>query len=155
MNVFLLRHGNAEPMAERDRDRRLTARGREEVAMTACTSGKELGSVTDVWVSPYRRAQQSFGVVGESIASIKNAHTQTTEAITPDGHPDQVIDLMYRAGCESLLLVSHQPLIGVLLDELCGFETGQYRMGTGSLAYLKFDQFIAKGLGELVWLKHP
>lgn len=154
MQIFLIRHGSAESMAERDRDRRLTAKGREEISAMAAAHKKELSSVTQVWVSPYVRAQQSFDLMQEQVPELAKAVIETQNDITPDGHPDIIIEKLYSSTAPSILLVTHQPLVGILLDQLCALEAGQYRMCTGSLACVNMPSVVAKGLGELLWLKH-
>lgn len=153
MNLFLLRHGNAESSAPRDRDRRLSAAGRDElrVVLSACQS--ELASVDAVLVSPYVRAQQTCEVALRYLPQT-SGQPQTADFLKPDGSPQAVIDWAYGASCESVLLVTHQPLVGTLLDELCGFEPGLYRMGTAGLAAVRAD-VVARGLGELLWLRQP
>ena len=55
---------------------------------------------------------------------------------------------------QSIALVSHQPLVGTLIDDLGGFECGRYRMGTAALASLSCDPMAALCC-TLDWLIHP
>ena len=155
MEIFLLRHGNAEPIAARDRDRNLTALGREEITRVMNASTEIGQSVQKLWVSPYVRAQQSASVALSYLPHIQAEDLITLQALTPDSNPQEVVDLLYEFNQTSVMIVSHQPLIGILLDKLCGFEPGQYRMGTGSLAAIDMHGVVANGLGALRWLKHP
>lgn len=59
MKLWLLRHGEAEPHASRDSERRLTAHGRKEVLQSAARlAGLPLDGIL---ASPYVRAQQTAG----------------------------------------------------------------------------------------------
>lgn len=154
MEIFLLRHGNAESSAVRDSDRKLSAEGREELHRVLGACVLQLAEIDQILVSPYLRAQQTCEIALQYLPAAVRAQRQTMEFLKPSGSCQAVIDWAYSSPCQSVLLVSHQPLIGTLLDELCGFESGLYRLGTAALAAVKAD-VVARGLGELMWLKQP
>lgn len=154
MDIFLLRHGNAESSAPRDRDRKLSAQGREELRAVLSACHTELAAVDAVLVSPYVRAQQTCEIALQYLPQISVQQQQTVDFLKPGGNPQAVIDWAYTTSCQSVLMVTHQPLVGTLLDELCGFESGRYRMGTAALAAVRAS-VVARGLGELLWLKQP
>lgn len=164
LKLFLLRHGRAEPAAPTDAGRKLSALGREEIQQVADAHFSLLSGVSKILASPYLRAQQTRDLVAGRLGCAKDTPIGTASALqmhtvdflTPSANPQKFLD--YLGACadqSSILCVSHQPLLGTLLDEICGFEPGQYRMGTGALAYIHFDQIVAKGFGELKWIKHP
>lgn len=153
MDVFLLRHGAAEPVANRDRDRSLTAEGREALHRILQANQRDLNQVQTVLTSPYARTLQTSELAATYLSSVDipvEAHT----FLTPDGNPQDVLDWLSQCNKQTVLLVTHQPLVGTLVDELCGFEPGQYRMGTGALAWVSMA-IVARGLGELHWMKQP
>lgn len=155
MDLFLLRHGCAEPSATRDRDRKLTAEGREELQRVMAAATPQLGGINRVMASPYVRAQQSCDVAMTYLPHLADEHRHIADFLTPGSSPQRTIDWLVTQPADSaILLVTHQPLVGTLLDELCGFETGRYRMGTAALAYLQLP-LVGRGQAELVWLKHP
>ncbi|MBC6904749.1 phosphohistidine phosphatase SixA [Saccharophagus sp. K07] len=155
MEVFLLRHGCAEPSAARDRDRRLTAEGREELHRVLRDVSGELAVVNRVLVSPYVRAQQTSDIAMEYLPHLSSNHRQTLDFLTPGSNPQRLLDwLAGQPDDLCALFVTHQPLVGTLLDELCGFETGRYRMGTGALAHLHLP-LVGRGLADLIFLKQP
>lgn len=154
MDIFLLRHGNAESSAPRDRDRQLSAEGREELHRVLASCGEDLAGVQHVLVSPYLRAQQTCEIALQYMPQVQQAQQQTVDFLKPSGSCQAVIDWAYDAQYGSVMLVTHQPLIGTLLDELCGFEPGLYRMGTAALGAIRAD-VVARGLGELMWLRQP
>lgn len=137
MDLFLLRHGCAEPSAARDRDRNLTAEGREELQRVLTAAGSSLSSVTRVMASPYVRAQQSCDIAMGFLPQISPKERHIADFLTPGSNPQRTLEWLQTQPLNStILLVTHQPLVGTLLDELCGFEAGRYRMGTGALGYL-------------------
>ena len=101
--------------------------------------------------SPYLRAQQTCAIVCESLG-IK--HFDTVDGITPDVDPNGVIQLLQSYESETLLMVSHQPLVGSLVSLLVqGNMEGGFMMGTASVACLQLDQ-LGAGQAALQWLRH-
>jgi phosphohistidine phosphatase len=154
MYLFLLRHGNAVSSAPKDSERPLSTEGRAELHSVLSSCKEALASVDCVVVSPYLRAQQTCAIAREYLPQITDQQQHTLDFLTPAACPQAVIDWAYSSVHKSVLFVTHQPLVGTLLDELCGFEPGLYRMGTAALAMVRAD-VVARGLGELIWLKQP
>lgn len=152
MDIFLLRHGTAESIAPRDQDRRLSAEGREGLNLVLTDCQEELKRVEKVLVSPYVRALQTLNVALPFLPLVSQEQCDTVDFLTPGGSPQAIINWLCHNQPQSVLLVTHQPLVGILLDELCALEPGRYRMGTGALAAVKMDT-VSAGLGELKWLK--
>lgn len=152
MELFLLRHGHAIANAPADSERPLSDRGRADVRSTIAQVVKELTALDAVWVSPYLRAQQTWAEACGLLPSVPTVVEQ--EAVIPSGNPRAVIQLMAAAKLESLLIVTHQPFVGDLLDYLCGFESGRYFLGTAHLVAVDLPE-VEAGLGELRWHKNP
>lgn len=155
MELFLLRHGSAHPDASRDSERTLNATGREEVQCNLLAHQHLLQNITHILVSPYVRAQQTCEVAQQFLPVQAASQKETVDFLTPCGNPQNLLDFLNARRYPSVLCVTHQPLVGTLVDDICGFEPGQYRMGTGALACVTFANVIAKGFGELQWLKQP
>lgn len=155
MDIFMLRHGCAEPAATRDRDRRLTAEGREELHRVLASCRDQLTGVSRVLASPYVRAQQSCDLAMTYLPHLSEEQRQMADFLVPGSNPQRVFDWLGRQPQDlQVLFVTHQPLVGTLLDELCGFESGRYRMGTAALAAVRLPE-VGRGMAELLWLKHP
>ena len=109
MKLWLLRHGEAEPHAASDAQRRLTERGIREVRQSA----EQLrgAGVQRVLVSPYRRAQETAQLVMQVTGL--NCPLVTVDWLTPDTDPQRVINQLDDSA-EIQLLVAHQPLLGEL-----------------------------------------
>ncbi|HSC68059.1 MAG TPA: phosphohistidine phosphatase SixA, partial [Cellvibrio sp.] len=86
-------------------------------------------------------------------------HIQTTDLLVPEANPQALIDWLDRLvrnesdSDKSILLVSHQPLVGALVNKLCAKPEGYYPMGTSSLAAIHIP-VVAKNMGDLLWLDH-
>ena len=186
MIVFLLRHGHAESYASSDQERPLSDQGLLEIDKVLKPIMDELAGLDAVWVSPYLRTQQTWSRVSAQFlqwASCQHLE-QTSDAanpsafpsfpraalleatlpqaiiyngITPSGNVRETLLELETAQCKRILLVTHQPLVGSLLDTLCGFESNRHFMGTANLAAIRLDDELplSSGLGELLWLKRP
>lgn len=150
MELFILRHGQATPQLTTDEARELTAKGRADVARVIEASASDIGDLLHIWVSPLVRAQQTAEIAGALVG-----HTQfcTTELLTPEAQPEELFQQLQQSECERLLLVSHQPLVGKLVDMLCGSAPGYHPMDTSSIACVKVE-VVAPGMGQLLWLRH-
>lgn len=154
MQLFVLRHGHAEPQQTTDEMRNLTMTGRKQVAAMAARSLADLQAVQQVWASPLLRAQQTAEIVcGELKKSAVNFTLTTSNLIVPEASPSLLFDAIQAAHCESILLVSHQPLVGHFIDMFCGSYPGFHDMNTSSMACIDYD-VAAAGLGKLRWLRH-
>ncbi|GAB2189506.1 phosphohistidine phosphatase SixA [Sessilibacter sp. MAH2] len=151
MKLFLLRHGEAEPYCPADSTRQLTARGVAETNDVLEKRSHELNSVTSFWASPYVRAQQTATLAQKFIPHLM---FDTTELLVPEANPERLSKAIELSGVESLLMVTHQPLIGTFVDWLAGLEAGKLRLGTSSLVCIETEYLMA-GAGELLWVNQP
>lgn len=152
MRLFILRHGQAEAHASSDFERRLTDKGRADVASMAQRFKSELQTLDELWVSPLVRAQQSAQALLAEVGA--SPQLITTEVLVPEADLNRLYQLLNRSEVSSLLLVSHQPLVGDVVNDLCGTEPGYHAMGTASMACIEVEVF-ASAMGELLWLQHP
>jgi phosphohistidine phosphatase len=99
------------------------------------------------------RAQQTAHIAARYFPTL---NVMTADLIIPDANPFSVMEWLQSFGRinQSILLVSHQPLVGELVNKLCGKPAGFYSMGTSSLAAIRAS-VVATGMGELMWLDHP
>ena len=154
MKLWVLRHGQAEPQTRTDAERELTAHGREEVLRNA---GDLLGvPLQAIYASPYVRTRQTAELVCEALGA--SVPVKLVPWLIGDTEPKAVIaelDALEKRGLEHLLLVSHQPLVSLLIGLL---EDGQSRelqsMHTASLAELEGDWAMA-GAMRLCGISHP
>jgi phosphohistidine phosphatase len=150
VKLWVLRHGEAEPRANTDAERRLTAHGREQVLHSAAhLLGQPLQAI---YASPYVRAQQTAALVHGTLGFAEPV--RTAPWLTPESNVQQVVGQLERLGLAHVLLVSHQPLVGSLVGLL---EQGHVQhpvpLGTASLAELEGDWPLA-GLMSLCSLYH-
>lgn len=155
MTIFILRHGQAEPQMTTDEARRLTDKGRVDTAKIMQKRVADMDSLTQIWGSPLVRAQQTAEIASGYFSGLE---IQTTDLLVPEANPQVLIDWLAelyskesRNSDSSILLVSHQPLVGRVLNMLCGKPDDYHPMGTSSLAAISAP-LVAADLGELLWL---
>lgn len=149
MKLFIMRHGQAESFASSDAERALSNAGCAEVRRVAQKSANELAAVEKLVVSPLRRAQQTADLVAEVLAPVPR---ETSDLLLPESSPSHVLELLSRQTESTVMLVSHQPLVGELVNGLCGKPNGHYAMDTAALAIIDLEFPVSSG-GELVWLR--
>lgn len=155
MAIFILRHGQAEAQITTDGARQLTDKGRSDTARVIQARFAEL-PLAQIWASPLVRAQQTAEIAASYFPGLK---IQTTDLLVPEANPQVLMNWLDELNApfigtyRSILLVSHQPLVGALVNLLCGKPGDYYPMGTSSLAAIH-AQVIATGLGDLLWLDH-
>ncbi|WP_231757816.1 phosphohistidine phosphatase SixA [Microbulbifer elongatus] len=150
MLLFVMRHGHAEPLRKSDETRALTDEGRAEVAAVCRQRASELAQVKTIWASPFVRTRQTAKIVAETF----DLPVEIQEFLTSETPVDVVLDALMAADAQRfpLMLVSHQPLVGTLVNGLCG-SGDEHPMGTASLACISSEVW-ARDCAELEWLQH-
>ncbi|WP_117234520.1 phosphohistidine phosphatase SixA [Vibrio maerlii] len=154
MKIFIMRHGEAEHFASSDAERNLTPNGvsQSKAVARACVQ-QGVSEFDTVLVSPYIRAQQTWQAISEHFGS---DDVQTSDDITPYGQSDDVFEfvcaLAETQNLESILLVSHLPLVGYLTSEFVR-DIAPPMFPTSGLVCIEFD--LERQQGELVWKIHP
>jgi len=149
MKLLLLRHGEASFDAPSDQQRRLTARGVEQVAWLADHLGHL--DLSKVFCSPYTRTQQTLETLLPGRKKV-----ELVEWLTPDTNIKRVIDELQNVTVDLcardvVLCITHQPLVSNLISKV----TGQSQpMMPSSLAELEFEVFAAD-LVDLIKVVHP
>lgn len=149
MKLFILRHGQAEGFAASDAERELTAAGHNELQQVLRSSADELSALAKLWVSPLRRAQQTADVVIDILGPIPR---ETSDLLLPESSVSDVLEMLVELEESSYLLVGHQPVVGELVNALCGKANGYYPMATAALANIELEP-PALGCGNLAWLR--
>lgn len=139
MHIYIMRHGQAEMMAHSDSERALTNLGRAESERMANSLVEQGISFDAVMVSPYVRALQTWESVRPFFAEVVNV--QTIDALTPSGNVSRAVNevlALQAQGVESLLIVSHLPLVGYIVGELCP-SAGVPAFATSAVGHLELD----------------
>ena len=123
MRIFIMRHAEAEMMAQSDKARQLTARGRQQ----SLSQGEWLKSIIPdfdkIISSTYTRAIATFEQINLVYNQKLAEKLEIWDGVTPYGNPEQVSDylaILSDQNIQNVLLISHLPLVGEIIAELCG-----------------------------------
>ncbi len=151
MKIYIMRHGQAGMNAKTDEQRPLTEQGIEESIHMARWLAPQLGGKLDrVIHSNYLRARQTWQSICSELP--KTGAVEESGDITPYGDPAFVASYLtaLAAKHDSILIVSHLPLVGYLVQSLCP-AAGAPMFATSGLACIEWQD----GKGALLWLEGP
>lgn len=152
--LYIVRHGEAESLAEKDELRELTEHGQWEAKRTALWLKTQVNQFQQVYVSPYVRAQQTKDIVIEKGPDALDI--EVSGDLIPDGNAKTVMDYMLanvpadKGEDWNILCVSHMPLVSYLIGEVTGYTP---IMATAGVAQIKLD--IENWKGQLDALLSP
>ncbi|QBY03330.1 phosphohistidine phosphatase SixA [Thalassotalea sp. HSM 43] len=140
MNVYIMRHGDADTRVQEDKQRPLTETGELEVKVMAKWLGSEGVKFDAIFVSPYKRAQQTAKLLHTLLAA--DVPLQTFSLITPAGSASEVHDyidgMLSVERWQNILLVSHMPLVSYLSAEMSTDKSAPI-FATASVLHIDYD----------------
>ena len=128
--LWIMRHGLAVSEFDSDFERALSETGfaqASDVAQQVLDSGLELP--TDMLVSPFKRTQETAGVVHNKLGLEKSFTTD--EMLVHFADHKLLGDFLLASEYDNLILVSHMPIVAKLCQylvddcEIYGFQTAQ------------------------------
>lgn len=153
MQVFIMRHGDAALEAASDSVRPLTLCGCDESRQMASWLSDQALDIERVLVSPYLRAEQTLATVREALKLPESV--DVLPELTPGGDSASVacyLQALAQQGIKSVLVISHLPLVGYLVSELCPQEAPPM-FATSAIACINIDADGTKG--KLEWQVSP
>ncbi|BDM63867.1 phosphohistidine phosphatase SixA [Shewanella sp. NFH-SH190041] len=120
MQLFLMRHGEASYEAASDRERVLTAVGRQQTSQMSHWLAERVSGFDLVLVSPYLRVQQTWQQLSCEFAEPGKWLVLDELVPSADAEVAAQLILAYAAQCQAqrVLVISHMPLLGYLVSEL-------------------------------------
>jgi phosphohistidine phosphatase len=156
MDLFILRHGKAEPSGPSgDSGRRLTQKGRDEVFAVAQWMAERGYFVDLIATSPLVRAKETAKIVAETLGPAHRVVVWKT--LAPGGSPDDVCRDAAKWGDDArVLLVGHEPSLSFLISRIIsGGDDVGIVMAKGGLAKIRNYSFMQRPSGDLQWLVTP
>lgn len=151
MKIYIMRHGQAGMNAKTDEQRPLTEQGIEEsIQMARWLLPQLSGPLDRVIHSNYLRARQTWQAI---CSELPDAHSvEESGDITPYGDPAFVASYLTTLAEKQrqILMVSHLPLVGYLVQSLCP-AAGAPMFATSGIACIEWQN----GKGNLLWLEGP
>ena len=119
-------------MANSDKERHLNANGKEQSLMQGTWLKSTVLLFDKVLVSPYARALETFVQINSVYDQTLSDKLDIWDAITPYGDSGIVGDylsVLAEDGLQNVLLISHLPLVGDIVKELCGRNPASFYPG--------------------------
>ena len=151
MELFFLRHGEAQARAASDAERQLTPAGESDVRGVIAARRAELAGIELIVTSPYRRARQTANIAAQGLGF--DRELLVTEALEPGGDPQALFHFITSLNASSVLLVTHQPFVGKVLSLLSG-DSIWLATGTANLVALQAEA-LAPGFADVSWAQMP
>jgi phosphohistidine phosphatase len=156
MKLYIVRHGiaAAQSIGSMAGDERpLTEEGINKLNLSA-PGLRSLGCAPEVILtSPLPRARQT----AEILAVALGTYFEICTPLAPSGRREQVYEeIRRRCGCQSLMLVGHQPSLGEIAAEIAwGTPENYIEIKKGGACALELE--ITRGIprGTLLWLLTP
>jgi phosphohistidine phosphatase len=154
VDVYILRHGKADAAGTgmSDADRRLTKKGREDIAAAGRWMAAQELRFDLIAASPLARAQETAAIIAESLG--ETDLLVTWKVLGPGGTPDNVCRIIGRhTDMHTILLVGHEPQLSALISRIItGDENAAIVMSKGALAKIRDFSYNMNPSGELHWL---
>jgi phosphohistidine phosphatase len=135
MDLILWRHAEAHPAkdGQDDLDRALTPKGERQAARMAEWLNARLAHSTRVLVSPARRCQQT--------AAALERGSRTMAELAPGASVEQVLAAArWPRGPEPVLVVGHQPTLGLVASTLLAGEPMPWSVKKGAAWWLRLRE---------------
>ncbi len=146
MKVCIMRHGEAGYSASSDSSRSLTPYGIRQANHAGLWLKQQRFQFDLGLVSPYLRAQQTLAELSTQVSVLK---VETEKLLVPGGNAAYIANLLSTfpsQGVEQVIIVSHLPLVGYLVNELCP-DVAPPMFPTASIACIE----LTTNIGKLEW----
>lgn len=139
MDIWLLRHAVAEDVSSTgtDADRALTPEGLRRAERVARGLAALEPSIELVLSSPYRRARQTAEPAAQALGLGRSL--RETRALEPGRDPREILEEVRAEEAAGVLLVGHEPHLGVLLGILVAEGRVALPLKKAAAAWVAFE----------------
>ena len=156
MEVYLLRHGDAEPAPEggSDTERSLTGIGRHDVRRVVSAAKIAHVCPSLILSSPYKRALETAQLAADLLDY--KGRIRTATSLVPDSSPPALWDEIRGVRDETcVLLAGHEPLFSAASAYLLGAPDLRIDFPKAGLIRIDLDAFPSEPHGVLRWMLSP
>lgn len=150
MELYFLRHGEAEPPAPGSADdaRQLTERGRQDTRLVAQALQRAGVRPEVILTSPLLRARQT----GEALEEVFGGSARVEERLRSGCTLGDIQEVLADRPEARFILVGHEPDVSRMVGRLIG--DARVKMQTSCVARVEAEQ-VEPGGGTLIWLLSP
>jgi phosphohistidine phosphatase len=148
MDLILWRHAEAQPEREglADIDRALTTKGERQAKRIAEWLERRLADSTRIVASPARRCQQTVAALGRDVETLQAIQSGAAVA-------DVLKAVHWPDASEPVLLVGHQPTLGLVAAQLLAGIDESWSIRKGAVWWLRRRERVGEGQGAQVVLQ--
>ena len=152
MNIYLIRHGEAEPTSDNKphEERALTEEGVIILRNSSLLWKNFVDSFDIILSSPLKRAKQTAEIIMEAFALKTEVVVEIS--LLNGGQINDLLNLAAALELENIAMVGHQPDISMHISAMIGIEDIKARISPGTIAKISFPEKprIGKGVLELL-----
>ena len=153
MRIFLIRHTEAQPLEEvsSDEERTITVKGEKRIRKAAQGLRRLNLFPERIFSSPLKRALQTAEIIAEELGFVGDI--EAVDELSPESPPEELINVFHELHHEEIMLVGHQPLLGLTASALLGIRAeGCISLKKGGLMRIDIDNWDDDPPGKLRWL---
>jgi len=155
MNIYLIRHGEAEKSSpdKSDEERELTFDGIQEVEKCSHLWKQHIYKLDLIFSSPLKRAIQT----AEIIKKVFNVHNEVMKeaSLLNDGSTTDILNVVSAYGAEEIAMVGHQPDLAHHICRMSGKTEINLKLPPATIAKISFKGRPVIGEGKLEFLIPP
>jgi phosphohistidine phosphatase len=157
LEIYILRHAPAVKRGTDgypNDDRPLTKQGFRKMKLAAAGIGAAVRGVDVVLTSPLIRAADTAGIAAKALGYKRKI--VVCNELLPEASPAELLQFLtkFKQGAK-VLLVGHQPGLGLIASALVGSSTPVIDFKKGSLCRIDVAGLPLKEPGKLIWLLAP
>ncbi len=152
MNIYLIRHGDAEKAAigKKDFDRELTPSGKDKMKNAVSAWKNVIDKFDCIYSSPLIRATQTAEIAAEQFG-IKSK-VIVDKKLSPGCKAESIIEIVNTEGKEDIAFVGHQPDFSDILSDLISNKGAYIEFKKGAIAKVVFGSKAHTSRGILEFL---
>lgn len=155
MNIYLVRHGDAEKASidKMDYERGLTIQGVSTTRNAANYWKKIIPDIDYIITSPFTRAVQTSQIISEAFGFDKKIITD--KKLSPGSKTEDLTEILNTLKGKNIIVVGHQPDISDHISELVS-DSGMFlEFKKSAIAKISFGTRVKRGKGTLEFLIPP
>lgn len=155
MNIYLIRHGEAEETSEGKphEERALTANGIEIIKTSAEVWKNFINDFDIILTSPLKRAKQTAHVIN----SIFKSPFEVAEEICllNGGLTEDLLSIARSLNLNDIAMIGHQPDLGNHIGSMIGSNEANFKLPPAAIVKIYFKERPVIGKGVLEFLLPP
>jgi phosphohistidine phosphatase len=157
MYIYLLRHAIAVPRGTPgypNDDRPLTDEGKKKMMEEAKALVKVMDGIDIILTSPLARAKETAAIAAQALQA--ESKMEICSKLQPEYSGKFVVQFLAKYNSyKKIMLVGHEPQMGMIASYLLGSEKGVIEIKKGSLCCIEVETLPLKKPGTLLWHLRP